>query len=167
MSNRSDSPTPSRARRRQGQAMTPQERREKQDAFLALFGMEANVTAAAQELGLDRDTIYDWKQRYTDFAQRFAAAEQEANDHIDHEIYRRGVLGWEEPLVSAGKFVCMVTKYSDAMLTLLAKSRMPKYREKQHIDVSATLATMAGQAKDELLADLAQALAHEDQDPSH
>src|SRR5256885_3535867 len=114
MSNESNSPTPSRTRR-QGQTMTPEERKAKQTEFLELFRIEANVTVACEKLGIDRNTVYDWKKRYKDFAKQFDEADQIVDDRVDHEIYRRGITGWEEPLVSAGKLVCTVTKYSDAM----------------------------------------------------
>jgi transposase-like protein len=119
--------------------MTPEERKIAQEAFLVHFRVEANVTVACEAVGIDRNTVYDWRKRYKDFAEQFDEAEQYANDGIDHEIYRRAVRGWQEPMVSAGKYVCDVTKYSDSLLTLLAKSRMQKYREKQQVDLNTNI----------------------------
>lgn len=139
----SDSPKLLRVRR-QGQRMTPEEREAAQEIFLAAFREHANLSAACEIAGIHIDTPYDWKNRYKDFAKKFAEAEQAANDAIDLEIYRRGVKGWLEPAISSGKWVhgddgqpAMIPRYSDAMLTLLAKARMPeKYREKQQIEHS-------------------------------
>lgn len=148
--------------------MKAAERKQAQAVFLAAFRQEANVTVACDEALIDRHTVYDWKERYPDFAKAFEEAEEIANDGIDHEIYRRAVTGWEEPLVSAGKFVCNVRKYSDPMLTLLAKSRMKKYRDKQpDIDLTVQINTMAEQAKNELLADLSAAMTDEDEATTH
>lgn len=128
----SDGLMPLRARR-QGQTMTPDERKIAQDVFLETFRTEANVTYACSAAGISTDTVYRWKKQYKEFGKQFDAAEVEANDVIDHEIYRRAVTGWDEPLVSAGKLVCTVKRHSDAMMTMLAKSRMEKYRDKQRI----------------------------------
>lgn len=157
----------------QGQRMNAKERKHVQDVFLASFCVEANVTAACETAKIDRNTVYDWKQRYPEFAQQFEEAEAVANDAIDREIYRRGVKGWSEPAVSAGKWVhddngkyVMIPRYSDAMLTMLAKSRMNKYREKQpDIDLTVQINTMADSAKDELLADLSAAITNENKEP--
>jgi hypothetical protein len=135
MSDESDSPKPLRARR-QGQTMETEERKMVQAVFLEAFKTHANLSAACDAALIHIDTPYDWKKRYKDFAKEFEDAEQRSNDSIDMEIYRRAVTGWEEPLVSAGKHVCNVKKYSDAMLTLLAKSRMKKYRDKQELELT-------------------------------
>jgi hypothetical protein len=170
----SNSPTSLRARR-QGQRMSAKERKVVQDKFLTFFREEANVTAACVAARIDRNTVYDWKSRYPDFAKSFEEAEAVVNDAIDSEIYRRGVKGWFEPAVSAGKWVqdengeyVMIPRYSDAMLTLLAKSRMKKYREKQpDVDLTVQINTMAENAKDELLTDLAAAMENENKEPSN
>ena len=158
---------PTRARR-QGQRLTQEERQQAQEVFLASFQKYANLSVACNEAGIDLSTPYKWKKRYPAFAEKFAEAEQRSNDSIDMEIYRRAIEGWKEPMVSAGQYVCDVTKYSDSMLTLLAKSRMKKYREKQpDVDVTVQINTLAEQAKSELLADLATAMTDEDQDQAH
>lgn len=135
---------------------------------MSSFRKYANVSAACDLAGIDLSTPYDWKKRYPAFAKKFEEAETRSNDSIDMEIYRRAIEGWEEPMVSAGQLVCTVTKYSDSMLTLLAKSRMKKYREKQpEVDLTVQINTMAEQAKNELLNDLAAAMTDENQDQAH
>ena len=52
------------------------------------------------------------------------------NEVIEEEIYRRGVQGFDEPLMYKGMMVGTVRKYSDNLLMFLAKARMPaKYRD--------------------------------------
>jgi len=136
VSAQSETPTPLHARR-QGQRMSAKERKKAQEVFLATFRDEGNMSEACRVAGIHIDTPYDWKERYEDFAEEYRIAEIQADGAIDHEIYQRAVVGWEEPQVSAGKLVCYATRKSDAMLTLLAKSRMAKYREKSQVDVNA------------------------------
>lgn len=163
MQENSETPKPLRTRR-QGQRMSLDERKEAMSAFLDSFRREGNLSHACRVAGIHVDTPYDWKNRYKDFAEEFRVAEILADGVIDHEIYQRAIVGWQEPLVSAGQLVCYTTKKSDTMLTLLAKSRMAKYRDKQpDINITTQINQLADQAKNELLADLAASLTDEDQ----
>lgn len=153
--------------RRPGQTMKAAERKRVQEAFLAAFCLEANMSQACRVAGIERSTVLRWCESDEKFKERYEEASEEANDAIDAEIFRRAVYGWKEPMVSAGVLVCHVEKYSDSLLTLLAKARMKKYRDKQpDIDVNVHINQVAEQAKEELLADLAE-LTNEDQAPPH
>ena len=61
----------------------------------------------------------------------------------------------------------LIHKWSDRLASLYAKSNLPEYKEKQQIDLNAQITTMADNAKDELLAGLAAAIANEDQEQTH
>lgn len=96
--------------------------------------------------GVARSTVYNWQETDSAFAQQFAEATEDANDFIDDEIVRRAVHGYQEPVVSNGKLIygddgrpLTVTKYSDTLMQMLAKSRMPKYRDSQKIEHSGSL----------------------------
>lgn len=93
------------------------------------------------EAGISRNTVYAWQERDTEFSLKFNVAEQEANDVIRAELHRRAVQGYEKPVVSMGKAVydkdgkpLTERVYSDQLLGLLAKSRMPEFRDKQQIE---------------------------------
>src|SRR5579872_2742796 len=124
-------------RRRHGQHPTADEKATAQATFLKDFRMCANLTQAAQKAHVDRSTIYYWRQTDPDFAAKFDEAEEEANDHLRAEIYRRAVEGWEVPVVSAGKLVTTTRQYSDRLLELLARARMPEFRDR--VDVQGNL----------------------------
>jgi len=170
------------------------DRKAKQQKFLDAYSKGTSLSASARIAGVDRRTVYFWKEE-EDFARHFADAYDEGNDVVDDEILRRGVTGYGVPMVSMGKVVyeeepvldendeqvydskfrpkmkrgpmLIETRYSDSLLTLLAKSRMPKYRDKQQIDLTAHVTTMAEQAKHDLLADLAAMMPDEDKEQSH
>lgn len=146
MQDKNASTTPPRARRR-GQRMTPEERKEAQEVFLQTFSLNANVRAACMKAGVDRSQIYRWQEHDEEFAQRFKQAELDANDMIRGELFRRAVQGYEKPVVSMGRAVyvkndkgeekpLMERVYSDSLLSLLAKARMPEFREKQQVEHS-------------------------------
>lgn len=141
--------TSTRAMRRPGQRLTSEEKRKAQDKFLKTFANTANLRAAAMQAGVDRKTIYTWLEKDEQFSFKYHQAEAEANDAIRGEIWRRAIQGVEEPVVSVGKLVYVedekekgkmkpltVRKYSDNLLALLAKARMPEFRDKQSVEMS-------------------------------
>lgn len=142
-----DSLTPPTRMRRSGQKLTKAERQQVQEKFLKSFAMTANVRAACMAAGISRTTVYEWQEKDETFSLRFKQAELDANDVIRAELFRRAVQGVEKPVVSMGKIVyttdekdkpkpLMERVYSDSLLALLAKARMPEFREKQQIEMS-------------------------------
>lgn len=145
--------SPLRVRRR-GQRMTAEERRIAQEQFLKTFAKNANVRAACMVAGIDRSQVYRWQEHDEEFSFKFNIATEEANDLIRGAMWLRGVDGITKPVVSMGKVVYVeemgkdgkiekkpLTEkvYSDSLLSLLAKARMPEFREKQQIEVSGAL----------------------------
>lgn len=131
--------------RRQGQRMTAEEKRIAQATFLEAFANTANVRAACKKASIDRSQVYRWQEHDEQFSLRFKQAEAEANDMLRAAAWRRGVEGVEEPVISMGTQVYTdgkpLTKrvYSDMLLSLLMKARMPEFREKSQVDVNANV----------------------------
>jgi hypothetical protein len=135
------------SRRRNGQHMSAEERKVAQEEFLKAFAMTANVRAACMKAGIDRSTVYRWQEHDTEFGLKFRQASEDANDVIRAELFRRAIQGTEKPVVSMGKAVYVETEdgrkkplmervYSDNLLSLLAKARMPEFRERQRVEMS-------------------------------
>lgn len=131
--------------RKTGKHLSKQEKQETQDKFLASFAENANVSLSCKIANISRTIVYEWQEHDEIFSMRYKIAEQEANDVIRAEIYRRGVEGYEKPVVSMGKVVYgpegypLTEKvYSDNLLSLLAKARMPEFKDKQQIDMNMT-----------------------------
>ncbi|MGZ3603296.1 MAG: hypothetical protein ACXVDF_25560, partial [Ktedonobacterales bacterium] len=100
--------------------------------------------------GVTTATIYNWRKADEEFRLAWEWAHQEANDTIRREISRRAIEGWDEPVYQGGKLVGYTRKYSDSLLTFLAKSRMPEFRERvditsndQHINAHETIVEAA------------------------
>ncbi len=153
-----------------GQRLTKAQRKEAQEKFLKSFASNGNVRAACLSAGIDRSTVHRWNEHDEQFSMQYNLAKEDVNDTIRGEIFRRAMIGDEKYVVSGG----MVVEYqgkpltfrakSDTLLIFHAKARMPEYRDKQHIDVSADFGKMAEQAKQALLNDLAS-LINDDKAP--
>ncbi len=126
--------------RGRGEKLTKTERQLLQEKFLKSFSMTANVRAACMATGVDRSTIRQWEEVDEAFAIRYKEAKEDADDLVRAELQRRALHGYEKPMVSWGKVVTdengkVVTEkvYSDNLLALLAKARLPEFREKQSV----------------------------------
>jgi hypothetical protein len=132
--------------RRRGVRLTKEQREVAQEKFLKSFRNTANMRASCMAAGIDRNTVYGWLEVDEVFSLEYKQAELDANDLIRGELFRRAVQGYEKPVVSVGKIVygsdekpLMEKVYSDNLLALLAKARMPEFRDKQSIDVQANV----------------------------
>lgn len=103
----------------------------KKRAFLAAYAECGNVTQAAEIAGIERSRHYQWKCEDPDYAEAFAAAEEQAADRLEQEARRRAVEGVEKPVFQGGKQVGVVREYSDTLLIFLLKGALPeKYKER-------------------------------------
>lgn len=165
--------------------MSAAQRKAAKQRFLEALQTDPNISAACDHALISRQTAYTWRERDAAFSKAWDSAVERLNDTARSSIYRRGILGWEEPLVSAGQPVyeveqvldeqgnpkldsrnrpvlkqgkmIMVRKYSDSLAALYAKANLREYKDKAQVNVNAQLSDLAEQAKRELLADLAAA----------
>ena len=117
-------------------------RRNWKPTWLNAFRETGMVTAACRVAKVGRRTVYD-----ASIDEEFAAAwdeiEQETTDVMEREAYRRAVDGVPEPLVSAGKHVTDVRKYSDTLLIFMLKGRRPeKFRENVKVEHGGAIKTV-------------------------
>ena len=127
--------------RRKGVRLTAEQRKAAQEVFLQSFTLNGNVLLASKKAGVDRSSIYDWLEKDPSFSVLYHQAERDFQDVILGAIIQRAIHGYEKPLVSWGKLVYdedgkPVTEkvYSDNLLALLAKSKIPEFREKQPVE---------------------------------
>jgi len=139
---------PRTARHKQGRVLTLDERVEAQERFLTVFAKSGIILQGAAAAGVDRSTVSEWRRSDLDFARRYDIAEADANDVIRQEIHRRGVTGWTETTHvettdsngDTKSETRKVRKFSDAMLKLIAGSRMAEYRDR--LDVTSNEQTL-------------------------
>lgn len=131
------------SQRGKGHKLTKEETQQAQEKFLQALSVSSSLRAACRFAGVDRRTIYNWEEHDATFSFRYKEAKDEANDRIREELERRAIVGYERPRVSCGKLVYdekgnLVTEkvYSDVLLSLLAKARLPEFREKTVSDTT-------------------------------
>jgi len=187
-----DNLTPITRTWRLGGPMSAAQRKEAKSLFLDYLKTDHNITLACEYANVSRQTMYTWRERDQIFAEAWENAVERTKDIARSSIYQRAIIGWDEPLVSMGQPVyeieevvdkdgkpeldkrgnpktcrgekLTIHKWSDTLAIAYAKANLPEYKDKQQIDLNAQIFTMAEQAKDELLADLAAAITHEDQE---
>lgn len=111
----------------------------RKSAFLTSFAQHGIVTRACRDAGIDRSTVYLWKEHDDQFMMLYNHALEEAKDEIREEVRRRAQDGWDEDVYQLGKYAGTVHKYSDILLMFHAKMLMPEYREKTQVEVSGKI----------------------------
>lgn len=175
--------------------MTSDQRKLAKSLFLDTLKRDPNVSLACDRAHISRQTAYQWKEKDEKFAEGWKDAVERTKDVARSALYQRGILGWDETVVSMGQVVyemepvlddkgnqvyekgkpkmrrgspMLQHKWSDSLAALYAKANLPEYKEKQpEIDLNVQINMMAEQAKNELLADLAAAMTDEDQATTH
>ena len=97
-------------------------------AFLVALAEGGSIAGAARACDRATRTVYDWRSSDAEFAEQWDEALQRAVALLEKEAWRRAVQGVDEPVVSGGKILTTVKRYSDSLLkTLLAAHRPEKY----------------------------------------
>ena len=94
---------------------------------------------ATRAAGMSRDWAYKVRRSDLEFANAWDDALETAADLLEKAARRRAVQGWNEPAISAGKWVhddegqpAYIRKYSDRLLEVLLRGARPaKYGTKQ------------------------------------
>lgn len=108
--------------------------------FLRELARVGIVGAACKKAKIGRTTAYKVRDEDADFAAAWDAALDDAADDMETEAWRRGKLGVLKPVYQGGKRVGSVREYSDTLLIFMLKGTRPeKYRDRQQIDVTASL----------------------------
>lgn len=89
--------------------------------FLETLAATGSVVAGAAAADRSKWTVYQWAERDPAFAARWDKALTHGLAAIEKEAFRRAVEGREEPVVSGGKVVGTVRRYSDHLLGLLMR----------------------------------------------
>jgi hypothetical protein len=134
----------SQKKRRAGHRMSQAERELAQKQFIESFKLNANITVACSHADISRDTFYQWLEHDQSFSILYNQASEQANDVLLAAAWRRGVQGYEKPVVSMGKQVyveeelpdgrkirkpLMERVYSDTVLLRLMSYRIPGFKE--------------------------------------
>ena len=96
---------------------------QKKAEFLAAFEDLGTITAACRQVGVGRQTVYDWRQADEDFAVALHDARKAVADDLEIEAIRRAKDG------------------SDTLLIFLLKAHAPdRFRENVRVEHSGKIA---------------------------
>jgi hypothetical protein len=99
--------------------------KENWDNFIIAFAESGNVKLAAKTSGIASSTVRLRLDSDEEFRRRCAEAEQSAVDLLEAEAWRRAVKGVRAPIISHGKRVGYIRRYSDALLISLLRAHRP------------------------------------------
>lgn len=106
---------------------------ERKERFLKHLSMSGNISEAGRIAGVQRSTLYMWKETDPEFMVRWDEALEEAADALEAEARRRAIEGYDEPVTYAGRVVCdpdtgnpiVRKRYSDRLMAFLLRAHRP------------------------------------------
>ena len=124
-------------------------------AFLTRYSRDANVAASCGAAGVCRGTSVRWRKEDPDFGRACSEAYEAVVDVAEAEVRRRGVDGWQEPVMVKGAPVfrrCPITgdllldelgepvpltvnRRSDRLLEVYVKANRAGYRDRRETTV--------------------------------
>jgi len=100
----------------------------KKTAFLETFAKLGNITKSAQAVGIHRNEHYYWMETDEEYVKAYRESLQTFKDSVDFEIFRRGMVGIDEPVIYQGQHSkdangnpVTVRRMSDTLLIVKAK----------------------------------------------
>lgn len=110
---------------------------EKMDQFLSAFESSAcNVSIACKSVGISRNTFYEWRKKYLDFAEKVKEQEESMLDFAETMLYKAIKKG----------------KTAELIFYLKTKGQERGYVEKQRLDVTTDAPDLSGMSIEELRA---------------
>lgn len=103
-----------------------------QERYLGALAASGLLVHSADVAGVNFDTVDIYRRKNPEFNKEVELAQKRYNELVEAEIHRRGMKGYKKAVFYKGERVDggEVVEYSDRLLELLAKKRMPEYRER-------------------------------------
>lgn len=95
-----------------------------QEAFLAALRSMPVVQHACDAVGIERSTAYRARLANEDFAKAWEEAMEAGIDRAEQEAFRRGVVGFEEPVVYQGQLTPVYERDEAGLVKMQARKRM-------------------------------------------
>ena len=90
------------------------------------------MVGKAEAAGIDRDYHYYWLKSDENYRLAFEQARQMAGDKAEDEVVRRGIEGFDHPIIYEGKITGTYKAYSDNLAMFFLKGLRPeRYRDNQ------------------------------------
>lgn len=132
---------------------------------LAALAKGLSLTSASQAAGVDRTTLWAWRQSDNAFEAQVLEAIEAGVDALEDEARRRAVEGTLRPVFHGGQQVGEIREYSDQLMALLLKGWRPdRYRERVDVRQTAERAEPSQQRSLDLRERLGEEAWHEHAD---
>lgn len=95
----------------------------------AITAHAGSIPKACKDLGLNLRHVNAWILRDGEAAAAVRSAQQEGWASLEDVAYERAVNGYEKPVYQKGELAGYETVYSDSLLALMLKSRVPGYKQ--------------------------------------
>ena len=82
-------------------------------AFLAALRELPVIAHACKAVDIERSTAYRAREADEGFAQAWDEAQEDGIDRAEQEAFRRGVVGFEEPVIDKGRLAYRYERYLD------------------------------------------------------
>jgi hypothetical protein len=100
--------------------------------MLRAFCEVGRIREACKRGKLDYDLHYYWLKTDESYAAAFEQARQISGDRMEDEVVRRGIDGFDHPVIYEGKITGSYKAYSDNLAMFFLKGLRPeKYRDNQ------------------------------------
>ena len=104
---------------------------EVRENFLKALANTGSITKAAILAGVDRSSVYDWREKLPEFEEGVQKAIKTGEDAWEDEAKRRAVEGVEHGVWKDGRQVGSRVEYSDLLMIFLLKGAKPeKYKDR-------------------------------------
>lgn len=118
--------------RRDGRKLTDTQVVEAKGTIVRSLAMKGNVREATDAAGISRTLAYAWRDKDEGFREAWDDSVNEAVDRMEREMWRRGIEGFDRPVIYQGEITDTYTDYSDSLLLTLIKGHRPeKYKERR------------------------------------
>jgi Homeodomain-like domain len=118
---------------------------------LDLLSQGHTLAQVKDALGINRVTLYRWRQHDPAFAQAYSDAMEAGTDLIEQEARRRAVEGYDRPVFQRGELAGLERVYSDMLLALLLRGRRPEvFRENTNKAASTSISIRGGLPSEEV-----------------
>lgn len=102
--------------------------------FLGALAASGLICRAAELSGASYESLLRVRKADEEFEAEVQTALALYGESLQVEAHRRGVDGVEEPVYYKGKVVGHIKRYSDRMLELCLKAKVPQFRERATVD---------------------------------
>lgn len=108
----------------------------KHNLFFAGLAKHGQITRAARDADIGRETVYGHRGSNPAFATRWSEALDAYADSLEAAAHQRAVKGTDKGVWHQGVLMATEKQYSDSLLALMLKAKRKEYRDNSKVELS-------------------------------